>query len=206
VADYVKAYMSRYDASHDFSHIERVVGLAHHIYDNSPDSPVLDLRLITIAALLHDVGDRKYLGDGEDAGSLIYRVLVDRGAPVGLAETVQTICLGVSYSTETKDPRRAKELIALHPELAVVQDADRIDAIGAVGIARVFTFGGAKTRQSMEEAVQHFEDKLLRLEAMMKTDAGRDLARERTRRLDVFKAWWAEETRFSQSLDFVAGA
>jgi len=59
VTAYVKAYMSNYDASHDWSHILRVVGLARHIYSQSENRADLDLRVIQLAALLHDVGDRK---------------------------------------------------------------------------------------------------------------------------------------------------
>ncbi len=77
--------------------------------------------------------------------------------------------------------------------VAIVQDADRLDAIGAVGIARTFAFGGAKDRP-MEDTIQHFDDKLLRLESMMKTETGKVLARERTEKLQRFKEWWGEET------------
>lgn len=59
VAAYVKDYMSNYDASHDWSHIERVVGLSHYIYAKSANKDSLDLRTIHLAALLHDVGDKK---------------------------------------------------------------------------------------------------------------------------------------------------
>lgn len=59
ITAYVKEYMRNYDASHSWDHIERVVGLARHIYDKSEDKDKLDLRTIQLAALLHDVGDKK---------------------------------------------------------------------------------------------------------------------------------------------------
>jgi len=59
VTDYVKEYMSNYDASHNWDHIERVVGLARYIYSKSANKADLDLRVIHLSALLHDVGDRK---------------------------------------------------------------------------------------------------------------------------------------------------
>lgn len=59
ITSYVKTYMSNYDASHDWSHIQRVLGLARHIYAHSANRASLDLRVIHLAALLHDVGDRK---------------------------------------------------------------------------------------------------------------------------------------------------
>ncbi|KAJ0165407.1 Uncharacterized protein CTA2_11347 [Colletotrichum tanaceti] len=193
VTEYVKEYMAKYDASHDFNHIRRVVSLAHRIYAQSPATPALDKHAITLAALMHDVGDHKYLQPGEDASTLVSTVLQSLGVDAGLAARVQAICLGVSYSSEIRDPARVRTLVAEHPELAVVQDADRLDAIGAVGVGRCFTFGGAKGSQSLDDSILHFEEKLVKLEGMMKTDAGRELARERTRRIQTFMEWWQDE-------------
>ncbi|KAI1408479.1 hypothetical protein F5Y13DRAFT_109810 [Hypoxylon sp. FL1857] len=197
VTEYVKSYMANYDGSHDWSHIERVVGLAKYIHANSPETPLRDEQVVILSALLHDVGDRKYLKPGEDASTLVYNLLQSLGASEQLARRVQTVCLGVSYSSEIKDPARVQDLIKSHPELAVVQDADRIDAIGSIGIGRVFTYGGARTQRSMTGTVQHFYDKLLRLESMMKTDVGRELAKARTQRMQEFLKWWDEEAAFS---------
>ncbi|KAK4463977.1 hypothetical protein QBC42DRAFT_322131 [Cladorrhinum samala] len=194
VTSYVKTYMENYDSSHDFDHITRVVNLAHHIYDNSPDRSGLDLRVVHLAALLHDVGDKKYLKEGQDHAVMIRDLLLSLGCEAELASKIQEICLGVSYSSEVKDPERVKALIERHPELAVVQDADRLDAIGAVGIARMFTFGGAKGGgRSLQGTMDHLDEKLVNLEDMMKTDLGRMMARERTERLEMFKGWWGEE-------------
>ncbi|KAM0198206.1 hypothetical protein ACHAPA_007304 [Fusarium lateritium] len=190
VTSYVEQYMSNYDASHDFNHIKRVLRLSHHIQSHTPSAR---RPLVTLAALLHDVGDKKYLRPGEDPSRMVSSVLVSFGAPEALADTVQAICLGVSYSSEVKDPARTRALVETYPELAVVQDADRLDAIGAVGIARTFAFGGAKSR-TLENTMEHFDDKLLLLEGMMKTDEGRRMARERTERLRLMKEWWQEET------------
>ncbi|KAI0143897.1 hypothetical protein F4776DRAFT_444302 [Hypoxylon sp. NC0597] len=197
VTEYVKSYMSNYDGSHDFSHIERVVGLAKYIHANSPETPPRDEQVVILSALLHDVGDRKYLKPGEDASTIVYELLKSLGASEQLAKRVQTVCLGVSYSSEIKDLAQVQDLIKSHPELAVVQDADRLDAIGGIGIGRVFTFGGARTQRSMADSVRHFHDKLLRLESMMKTDVGRELAKARTERMQEFLKWWDEETTFS---------
>lgn len=179
VIDYVKAYMANYDGSHDFHHIQRVVRLAQHIQSHTENT---SRDIVTLAALLHDVGDRKYLKPGEDASTLISSVLISLGASEALATKIQTICLGVSYTSEVKDPAKVTALIGEHPELAAVQDADRLDAIGAVGIGRCFAFGGAKGR-TLGDAMEHFDVKLLKLESMMKTDEGRRLAVERTERL-----------------------
>jgi len=196
--------MSRYDGSHDFNHIKRVVGLAHLIYKECKETGLneeeLDLHVITLAALLHDVGDKKYLEEGQDGNTLVLATLLGFGAPEDLAIKVQRIVLGVSYSSEIKDPAQVISLIAKYPELAVVQDADRLDAIGAVGIGRTFTFGGAKGARHMGETVQHFEDKLEKLEGMMKTIPGKRLAKERTERLKMFKGWWDEEQQEAEGL------
>ncbi|KAI1806066.1 hypothetical protein F4811DRAFT_187543 [Daldinia bambusicola] len=199
VTEYVRSYMSNYDGSHDFNHIKRVVGLAKYIHDHSPDTTSRDPQVIILSALLHDVGDKKYLQPGEDASTLVCELLRSLGVAEQLAKRVQTICLGVSYSSEIKDPARVQDLIKTHPELAVVQDADRLDAIGAIGVGRVFTFTGARTKASMDNAIQHFHDKLIKLESMMKTDVGRELARAKTEKMQEFLKWWDEEEAFSSS-------
>ncbi|KAF7563464.1 hypothetical protein G7046_g675 [Stylonectria norvegica] len=173
VTAYIKVYMSSYDGSHDYSHIQRVVRLAQHIQQHTPNT---DPSIVTLSALLHDVGDKKYVKAGEDPARMVFDYLRSLGTAEALAEKIQAICLGVSYSSEIKDPQHVVDLIARHPELAVVQDADRLDAIGAVGIGRVFAFGGAKGR-TLGQSMEHFDEKLLRLEGMMKTDEGRRLAR-----------------------------
>ncbi|KYK60403.1 hydrolase [Drechmeria coniospora] len=188
--DYARSYMAKYDGSHDFHHIERVVALAHHIQSHTPAT---SRPIVTLCALLHDVGDKKYLAPGEDGSRLVHNLLVSLGAPSVLASKVQTICLGVSYSSEVRDPARVADLIDAHPELAVVQDADRLDAIGAVGVARAFAFGGAKGR-ALGDSIDHFAEKLVRLEGMMKTAEGRRLARKRTERIELMQSWWQEET------------
>lgn len=204
VTDYVKEYMAKYDGSHDFNHIQRVVGLARHIYSRSSNPEKFDFQTVILSALLHDVGDKKYLKPGEDASTLIHDLLISYGTDEQLAHKVQAICLGVSYSSEIKDPSRVQDLINQYPELAVVQDADRLDAIGSVGIGRCFTFGGAKSERAMDETVQHFDDKLVRLQGMMKTDVGRHLAKERTDRLVLFQKWWAEETAFASAAPIIS--
>ena len=104
-----------------------------------------------------------------------------------------------------------KAVLDQHPELGIVQDADRLDAIGAIGVGRTFAFTGAKMPgRSMTETIEHFHDKLERLHCMMKvcihtdkqprpqltplqTNTGKQLARERTDRLETFRRWWDEE-------------
>ncbi|KAF7861427.1 hypothetical protein EAF04_007992 [Stromatinia cepivora] len=204
VTAFVEKYMSAYDGSHDFNHIRRVVGLAHRIYkeldEERVNGPELDLQVVTLAALLHDVGDKKYLLPGQDQNTLVLSTLLGFGAEEKLAIKVQRIVLGVSYSSEIKDLALVSGLIEKYPELAVVQDADRLDAIGAIGIGRTFTFGGAKGARNMEETIRHFEDKLEKLGGMMKTAPGKRMAEERTSRLITFKNWWEEEQKEAEGL------
>lgn len=197
IYEYVQAYMSRYDISHDFDHILRVLNLAKHILSaelKSHPKSRLDAGAVVLAALLHDIGDKKYLQPGENAKDLINSVLDSNGCPPHLASKVALIVEHVSFSSEIKRPEIVKSMIVEHPELAIVQDADRLDAIGAVGIARTFAFGAAKMPgRGLQGCVEHFEEKLERLEGMMKTGTGQIMARERTRRLREFKGWWEEE-------------
>lgn len=205
VDEYVKEYMSHYDASHDYRHIQRVLHLARHILQQErarahaahPPPPDYDETLVVLGALLHDVGDRKYLGPGEDPTTLVRDLLLARGCPAPLAARVQDLVLHVSFSSETKDPAAVRDRIGgTLPELAVVQDADRLDALGAVGIARCFAFGAARRGDGgLEGSVAHFEEKLERLEGMMKTETGRRLAKERTERIRVFRGWWESENQ-----------
>lgn len=207
IEGFVEDYMSHYDASHDYKHIQRVLSLSHLILNKeraqvSRSSPSqgrsiqYDETLVTLGALLHDVGDKKYLQPGQDARTLVRDVLLERGAPISLADRVQDLVLHVSFSTEKEDPQKIRDKVASIPELAIVQDADRLDAIGAVGIARCFTFGGAKARgDGLDGAIEHFKEKLELLEGMMKTTTGRELAKERTERLKVFRGWWESENQ-----------
>ena len=192
----VEDYMSRFDASHDYAHILRVYNLARTISAREAHlvPPVhYNPNIIALASLLHDVGDKKYLMPGEDGSTMVQNILLEFGAHISLAKKVQEIVSHVSYSTEIKDPSKIQELIIKNPELAVVQDADRLDAIGAVGIGRCFAYTAAKGKGNLQEAVTHFQEKLERLELMMKTRTGRAMAVERTERLRVFRGWWDEE-------------
>ncbi|MCJ1407882.1 hypothetical protein MMC19_001953 [Ptychographa xylographoides] len=205
--DFVEEYMSNphYDASHDYKHIRRVLALAEHILSveqRANPSVLYDPTIVTLAALMHDVGDHKYTptitvsgADSEDPTTLVKTTLIKLGASLAQARYVQTIVKSVSYSHEVRNPTHVRGVLLQHPELAIVQDADRLDALGAVGIGRTFTYGGAQRRKEggMEETIRHFEEKLERLEGMMKTREGKRLARERTERLKMFRGWWEDE-------------
>lgn len=200
IQSFVAEYMNQFDPSHDYAHIQRVLHLAQHIQAlEQARKPQLnyDTQLITLASLLHDIGDHKYQQDLLLQGSsskTAEAVLIQHGAEPDLARRVQRLVSHVSYSAEVKDPESVQRALIELPELAVVQDADRLDALGAVGIARCFAYAGARRgAEGLEGAIRHFGEKLGRLKGLMKTEAGREMAEERARRLEVFKGWWDEE-------------
>ncbi|KAJ5803670.1 uncharacterized protein N7503_006120 [Penicillium pulvis] len=217
MSTFVDTCMSGHDPSHNPPHVHRVVKLAVKILDAERQlDPEVQYSgaVVKLAALLHDIGDRKYLpnmstdtakGASLDPKTMVEHALLQRGAPADLASRVQTIVSHVSYSTECKDPSVIRRLIDQGlVELAIVQDADRLDAIGAIGIGRCFTFLGAQGRKFageggwiMDNAIEHFGDKLMKIEGMMKTATGRKMACARTERLRVFEEWWTEEMKDS---------
>ncbi|KAK0270246.1 hypothetical protein LTS16_009351 [Friedmanniomyces endolithicus] len=192
-------YMSRYDPSHDFNHVLRVLALAKHILvEELAANPQTKYQRqsVVLAALLHDVGDRKYILPGENAERLIEKVLADNGCPPRFIAKVALIVEHVSYSSEVKRPQLVNAMVAAHPELGIVQDADRLDSIGAIGVGRVFAYGAAKCpERGLEGSIDHFVEKLEKVESMMKTHTGKQMARERTQRLRDFRRWWEEEQR-----------
>ncbi|KAJ5542778.1 WASH complex F-actin capping protein beta subunit [Penicillium sp. DV-2018c] len=209
---FVTECMSGHDPSHNPAHVHRVVALANKILEAERAlHPTTEYNgaLVKLAALLHDIGDRKYLskvdaapGSKElDPTTMVQHALLARGATPELASQVQTIVSNVSYSSECKDPALVRRLIDDGlVELAIVQDADRLDAIGAIGVGRCFTFLGAVGKKycvdgkwEMDNAIQHFGDKLVKLQGMMKTATGKEMARVRTERLEIFAGWWEEE-------------
>lgn len=195
VTSYVRGYMNSFDPSHDYTHIQRVLELAKtiEVREKSSGSTVqYNSDVITLASLLHDVGDHKYLPQGEDGETMVERLLLRFKADAALAVEVQAIVSHVSYSKEVKDPAKVQVFLAKHPELAVVQDADRLDAIGAHGIARFFVYHAQKG-DTLDAAMTFFPERLENLTEMMKTRTGREMATERTGRVKEFRTWFEKE-------------
>ncbi|MBB4823713.1 uncharacterized protein HNO89_000933 [Sporosarcina luteola] len=181
----VRNIYDKFDASHDFDHIERVTRNAKAICRTIPGA---DPMIVELAVLLHDIDDPKYRTDESKTPQ---DLLISLGAD---SETIQRVIEtidSVSFSGG-----QSKELKSI--EGAIVRDADRLDAIGAIGIARTFAYGGAKGRKlydkteavrfSMTEeeyrskdtsSVTHFYEKLLLLKDLMVTEEGKRLAKER---------------------------
>ncbi|KAF9732136.1 hypothetical protein PMIN02_000255 [Paraphaeosphaeria minitans] len=192
VNTFVHGYMSGpgHDNSHDYYHILRVLSNAHRILNQEQKRKSeipYDPLVVYLAALLHDVGDHKYAKSGEVVENQVSRILLERGADEELATKIQVVVKHVGYTNEVKNPQSVVDVLQNYPELAVVQDADRLDAIGAVGVGRCFAFGGAKGKgRPLAGAIEHFDEKLVKLPDMMKTKTGKAMAEHRKRILEEF--------------------
>ncbi len=171
---------------HDYFHLKRVVENALKI----GKAENADLFLVELSAWLHDVGDYK-LHDGVDRSEeLVKEFLLTQNLSDELIDKVNEIISQVSFS-------KGNSVTSL--EAKVVQDADRLDAIGAIGIARAFAFGGSRGRelwnpdQPDSTTVQHFYDKLLKLKDLMNTDTAKVIAEKRHRFLEEFLDQFYEE-------------
>ena len=183
--EFVLAQMARNDAAHDGDHVRRVVALTRTLCRAYPQADAFRAELL---AWLHDMSDDKLASKlGRDSVSGFLRSL-------SLPEPeIRFIAEALPYISYRKHPRLSPE-VAL--EIRIVQDADRIDAIGAVGIARTFAFGGAKNR-GLEDSLAHFDEKLLLLYDLLSTEEARRIALPRHQFLLAFYAQYRQETDFA---------
>ena len=207
INEFVHTYMSQpgHDNSHDYQHILRVVSNANRILEaelSANPSASYNTSALFLAALLHDVGDHKYAKPGEDIENQISSLLRERGADEDLALRVQTVVKHVSYTHEVRNPEAGVSTLQRYPELAIVQDADRLDAIGAVGVARCFSYGAAKSPDKpMTRAIDHFGEKLYKLADMMKTKSGKEMAQRRQKVLEDFAKEFESEAELSFDME-----
>ena len=163
---YVKRLFQNNSGGHDAEHTMRVYRNALLIAGQEPDC---DLEIVSMAALLHDADDHKLFDTRNNANARSF--LEEQNVDPNKAERIIAAINAVSFSQN-----RGKKPETL--EGKIVQDADRLDAIGAVGIARTFAFGGEHGR-SLDASIQHFYDKLLLLKDEMNTKSGQELAEDR---------------------------
>lgn len=194
--DFVKRILAGAEAGHDWFHIERVYRTALHI--NAEEGG--DLLIVSLASLLHDIADSKFNNGDEELGPRIAGEFLARlGLNADIVLQVQLIIKNMSYKASLGGTDFQSK------ELDIVQDADRLDAIGAIGIARAFTYGGFKNRvmydpsiapaptqdkeaykNSTAPTINHFYEKLLLLKGLMKTRKGADMAAQRHEFMELY--------------------
>ncbi|WP_370895376.1 HD domain-containing protein [Chryseobacterium gossypii] len=187
--EFVKAKLDGAEAGHDWFHIERVWKLSKKIALDEN----CNLEVVELSALLHDIADPKFHNGDETIALKVSReFLEDQNVPEDTIDQVLFVIKNISFKNRAEAPKD------LPIELKIVQDADRIDAIGAIGVARTFNFGGFKNNlmyhpdikpnlsMSKEEykksngtTINHFYEKLLLLKDMMNTVKGKKIAEER---------------------------
>jgi uncharacterized protein len=187
---FVKAILKNAEGGHDWFHTQRVFNNAMSIARTEQ----VDLLVVQLAALLHDIADSKFHNGDESIGPKMAReFLFSQNTDSQIIEHVVHIIEHMSYKNSFDQGEVFKS-----KELEVVQDADRLDALGAIGIARCFNYGGYKNRplydpdhppqlqMSKEEykkakgpSINHFYEKLLLLKDQMNTQTGKQLAQGR---------------------------
>ena len=193
---FVKKELENAEGGHDWFHIERVYKNAALIANGEN----CDILIVQLGALLHDIADSKFHEGDETVGPKKARLFLEsKNVPENTITHVVNIIENISF----KGGHEAKKFTSL--ELDIVQDADRLDAIGAIGIARTFNYGGFKNRaifnpeikpnltMSKEEyknsdapTINHFYEKLLLLKDKMNTTTGKEIATQRHNFMESF--------------------
>lgn len=202
-AEHVQSLLSGEGTGHDWWHVHRVWQNAKHIGAQEG----ADMFIVELAALLHDIADWKFHNGDETAGPREARAWLEKiDVDGGVIDHVCEIIKDLSFKgSGVKTTMRTKEGM-------VVQDADRLDALGAIGIARAFAYGGHKKReiynpeispvlhQSFEEykttvgtTINHFHEKLLLLRGLMNTNTARRIAEERHRFMEEYLQRFLQE-------------
>jgi uncharacterized protein len=193
---FVKQKLENAEAGHDWFHIERVYKNALLIAQDE----VCDIQIVKLGALLHDIADSKFNDGDETVGPKVARAFLESQK---VSEEIIVHVVNIIENISFKGGNFEKKFNSI--ELEIVQDADRLDAIGAIGIARTFNYGGFKNRQlynpeiapklnmSKEEykkseapTINHFYEKLLLLKDKMNTKRGKILAQERHKFMELF--------------------
>lgn len=202
--EFVKEKLEGAEAGHDWFHIERVWKLSKNIAETEE----CNREVVELAALLHDIADPKFHNGDETIALKVSREFLEsQNASEDVVEKVLFIIKNISFKNRGEVPKD------LPIELKIVQDADRIDAIGAIGIGRTFNFGGFKNnlmydpniapklnmskdeyKKSNGTTINHFYEKLLLLKDLMNTEKGKEIAEERhdfmMKFLDQFYKEW----------------
>ncbi|EAR16398.1 HD domain-containing protein [Robiginitalea biformata] len=189
--DYVRSELDGAEGGHDWFHTQRVFRNTLLI---AKDEKV-NILIVSLAALLHDVADSKFHDGDEDAGPKKADAFMRK---IGVPQAIRTHVVQIIRNISFKNSLEKNKKPFTSDELFVVRDADRLDAIGAIGIARAFNFGGYKGRKLYDPEIaprvkmskaeykksdgptlNHFYEKLLLLKDRMHTDTGKRLAEKR---------------------------
>lgn len=178
--EYIGRLFEGNSGGHDYEHSMRVFRVAMRIAEEEK----CDREVVALAALLHDADDHKLFNTKDNANARAF--MESQGVPDGIQDRVCEAIDSVSFSKNgLSKPGTIEGMI--------VQDADRLDAIGAVGIARTFAFGGEHGR-SLDSSIDHFHEKLLRLKDGMNTETARKMAEERHAFMVAFLDQYKKET------------
>ncbi|WP_203256535.1 HD domain-containing protein [Hyunsoonleella ulvae] len=201
---FVKETLKNAEGGHDWFHIERVYKNSLLIAKTEP----VDVFIVSLGALLHDIADSKFHNGDETVGPKIARTfLFKMNVDSAVIEHVIAIIENISFKSSLDGKKKVSS-----KELDVVQDADRLDAIGAIGIARTFNYGGFKNRAiydpevkpnlnmtkeaykaSTAPTINHFYEKLLLLKDKMNTQTGKALAKQRHQFMELYlKQFYSE--------------
>ncbi len=200
---YVKLELKNAEGSHDWWHIERVWKTAKHIAKTEQ----VDLLVIELSALLHDIADSKFHDGDESIGPRKASAFLHT---LEIEENVISHVIRIIENISFKGGKEAQTFQST--ELNVVQDADRLDALGAIGIARTFNYGGFKNREiynptissdlnmtkeeykkSTAPSINHFYEKLLLLKDRMNTATGKAMAEKRHQFMESYlKQFYSE--------------
>jgi uncharacterized protein len=200
---FVKEKLANAEGGHDWFHIQRV-------YNNSlllAKGENCDETIVKLGALLHDIADSKFHNGDETVGPKVAREFLEKE---GVSEEIITHVIQIIENISFKGGKTEKHFSSI--ELDIVQDADRLDALGAIGIARAFNYGGFKNRamhdpqiapnlhMSKEEyknsqapTINHFYEKLLLLKDKMNTETGKRISEKRHQYMQGFLAQFYAE-------------
>ena len=190
-----------FDLSHDSAHCERVERLANELLEDDVLSEWVPLPgtverdefefVVSAAALLHDYNDHKYTGRFVEPSEEYRGSMIRNGIPASLVDRVEIICDNVSWSKEcAAGPSEMEKVLATHPELRYVQDADRLDALGPIGIIRAASYSG-RTLADFPALMDVLKNRTMQLCGKMKTVSG-------VRRSHVLTVW---TDQFVRALD-----
>lgn len=175
--NWVEKYMKSYDCSHNFKHVMRVKKMAIQIanYYKLSDEYIF---IIILGALTHDIADHKY-NNGDDNQEELLRNFYRNVLSNEQLDEVVFIAGHVSLSKETSCDNLELHIKYNNIKLQCVQDADRLDSLGSIGIARYFIYGVIKKNSDMDEIVNNLEDRTDILMRYMKTDYGKSIANKK---------------------------